>query len=267
LAQTLSEPLWQQWKRNATVLTRAGLLLGIGTLLLGLLLSPLLRIGPLSVLLAALGIVALFAAYWMPLALRARPLASRLLSAREIQDVSAAVPLTRAERIYVETLGELLGAAHVLGEPTARDLLPQLNELLENDRHLESQRLRAQAAIGIRTAPQLEAERADLARRAEAATDPVARQAMLQSLQLCDERLRSFRALEPHLVRIDAQRELISQTFASVQSALAGTQVQSLAPGAVIGEDLQQSVRQINQQTRAVEQAVQELMTLPPSAG
>jgi hypothetical protein len=266
LAQTLSEPLWQRWKQNVAILAQAALLVAGGSFLLGMMiLGPLLRADPRFTLFAVLAIPGFFTLYWGSVAMRVRPDPSRLLSADEVREASAAVPLSRAERSYVDTLTELLGAARVIGEPTARDLLPQLNELLENDRQLERQRQRAQTAMGIRSAAQLEAERADLARRTEATTDPIALQAMQQSLQLCEERLRSIHALEPHLVRIDAQRELISHAFAAVQSSLAGSLVSSTAPGAVIVEDLQHSVRQINQQTRAVEQAVQEVMTLPPA--
>jgi hypothetical protein len=214
-------------------------------------------------LLGALGVPVAFAVYWGSIAMRARPTALRPLSEAELRRAAASLPSNPSEQRYLGTLYELLSAAPALGQQPARDLLPQLNELLQNDRHLELQRERAQAAMGSRTPAELEAERADLARRTEAATDPVARQAMQQSLELCEERLRGIYALEPQLARIEAQRELISQTFASVQSALAGVQATSGAPAATGVERLGRTVLQINQQTRALEEAVQEVIALP----
>jgi hypothetical protein len=181
------------------------------------------------------------------------------LTKEELRSACWELVPTPAERAYLETLQRLADSAPILGDATARDLLPRLGELLENARQLDRQRERVRAAFGTEMAAELEAKCDDLARRCEAAADPVVRQALEQSRELCRERLQGLRALEGTLARVEAQQELVNQTFASVQATLARARV---APTGVGASDLQaigRSLTEIGRQTRAVEQAVREV--------
>jgi hypothetical protein len=67
------------------------------------------------------------------------------------------------------------------------------------------------------------------------------------------------RVLEVSLSRIEAQQELVNQTFASVQATLSRARV---APSGLGSPDLAAtfaSLAEIGRQTRAVEQAVSEV--------
>jgi len=171
------------------------------------------------------------------------------------------VALPRAERAYAEALVQL-AALESLDEPTARDILSQLNGLMSHHRQLETQRERIRAALGGNSAETLEAERAELRRRAEDANDPATKQALQESLRICEARLQQAKALEPALHRLDAQREVIVQTLASVQVSLTRLQAAPAAISAPDVEEITQTVAQISTQAQAVEQAVQEVMTL-----
>jgi hypothetical protein len=90
----------------------------------------------------------------------------------------------------------------------------------------------------------------------------VAREAIGQSLELLEERLKDAGALQPGLERVEAQQEVIEQTFGSVQAALSRMKV---APSRIDPPDIQElrrSVVQVRDQTRAVEQAVEEVLTV-----
>src|SRR5262249_4232261 len=131
-----------------------------------------------------------------------------------------------------------------------------------NYRRLEEYRERLAAASGSETVADLEAELADLGRRLGSAADPVAREALEQSSAMCAARLEHARALEPGFERVKAQQEVILQTLASAQASMARAR---MAPTPVSLPDmqrLQESVLGVNNQTRAVEEAVQEVMAL-----
>lgn len=170
--------------------------------------------------------------------------------------------LSRAERSYCEAASLLLESGRYFKEPEQREILEHLNKLLASTRHMEEQRSRIRKAMAGDTVAQLEAERAELERRAARAQDDVARQALYQSVEMCDARLNGARSLTPSLERLDAQEEVVLQTFASVQSSLARLEV---APAELAAPDtvqIRESIAEISRQTRSVEDAVQEVLLL-----
>ena len=89
-----------------------------------------------------------------------------------------------------------------------------------------------------------------------------ARRAIEQSIELLETRCQVAQTLQPSLERVEAQQEVILQTLASVQSSLARMKV---APAALTAPDIaviQSSISEVTGQTRAVEQAVQEVMSI-----
>lgn len=169
--------------------------------------------------------------------------------------------LSRLERTYCEALQVLANDRSALDERTGREILGQLNALIERSREIGARRASVIAALENGEDARIEAERADLAKRAGAASDPIARQALENSLQMCDARISNLGKLKPALERLEAQQEVILQTMASVQSSLARWQA---APSVSDLPDLgqiQQAVVQIDDETYAAEQAVQEVMT------
>ncbi len=170
--------------------------------------------------------------------------------------------LSEGEKAYCDAAVALMDAGNVLGEKAQRDVIKQLNGLLDNYRRLEEPARRAQAASGADSIDALEQELAGLMARRDAQLDAETRAMMDQSVELCRRRLEASRAVEPARQKVEAQQELILQTMASVQASLGRTGgVNINAPDLYLGE-LRQSVDQVNTQTRAVEEAVAEVVAL-----
>jgi hypothetical protein len=254
LARAIALHRWQPWRQAAT---------RMGTWLM-VLLALFLGMGPRAVhasgeVLIWLGLLAWVFAYYGRQLRNLRPSGPLSLTREELRAACWEIVPGPAERAYLETLHRLSEAAPALGEPTARELLPRLVELLDSARQLDRQRERVRSAFGTETAGDLEAKCADLERRRDAASDPIVRQAFHQSRELCRERLQGLRGLEIRMERIEAQQELVNQTFASVQAALARAPV---APAGLGNPDLRAiaaSLEEIGRQTRAVEQALHEV--------
>jgi hypothetical protein len=172
------------------------------------------------------------------------------------------VALTPAEQRYCEAVAALIDAGPMLGDVVQREILQQLNLSLEHFRKLALPLQQQQAASGGAAIAALEQERAQLEARRVAAEDGTARALLEQSAALCARRLEVARALEPAREKAEAQQELILQTLASVQASLASTVAAPAEPAAAEVEALQQSVAQMNQQARAVEEAVTEVLSL-----
>lgn len=179
-----------------------------------------------------------------------------------MQAVFSLVLRTRAEGIYRDILLLLADRDMPLDDQAARDILRQLNLLLENRFRLETQRRKVGSLLAATSLSQLEAERAELGRKAAQTQDAVAGETLQESVDLCERRLQHARALLPMLERLDAQQEVIHQALATVHSALVRLQAASLTLAAVSVSDITETVHRIDAQTRAVEQAVEEVMTL-----
>jgi hypothetical protein len=184
------------------------------------------------------------------------------VSLDQMRSVFSKLTLSRAERLYCDTLLLLAEGEQKASTVDGPGILSNLNSLLDSSRNLETQRERILAALGAASVETLEQERDNLVQQTVASDDPVVRADLQTSRALCDARLEDARALERSLKRIDAQQQVVFQTLASVQSSLMRRQL-SEAPLAVPEfTTLQQSVTEIGYQTRAVEQAVQEVVSL-----
>ena len=188
------------------------------------------------------------------------------ISVEELRAVFPLLSLTRAERAYCDTL-LLLAAMDVAKDTRAslRSTVGQLNNLLLQSRKLEDRRKSLLPVLGSNSVADLEKEYGDLGVRLDATVDAVARESLQQSLRMCSVRMENARAFEQGLVRLNAQQEAIVHTIASVHSALARMQIAPETETAVTAQDISHSVDDMTQQTYAVEQAVQEVMTLRSS--
>jgi hypothetical protein len=187
-----------------------------------------------------------------------------------LRELLSQVAHTRAERTYAETVLLLMERGMSKNAPREKEscsLLAQMNALMQAGRELEAQEKKLQSSAGGDQVAALQTEREELERRRDAATDPVARQALAQSLELCAARLDSARRLGPVRERVQAQQEVVAQTLLTLQGALVhrdavpegGDASLSLPP---VAARVQEVITQINNQTRAVEEAVQEVMAL-----
>jgi hypothetical protein len=171
---------------------------------------------------------------------------------------------TRAERLYGEII-MLLASDTMLRRDVRlrREMLNECNTLLSDHFRLETQRKRVRRLLAEgKTVTEVETEHAALSLRAAAEMDPIARRSLDESVELCEERLESVRALTPLLSRLDAHDEVVCQALSLAQATLTRAEAAALAltPPDVSG--LRQTVRRVNSQTRAVEEAVAEITGL-----
>ena len=183
----------------------------------------------------------------------------RSVSAEEVQAVVPLLKLSSFERTYANTLLWLVSREHYADENTLRATLHDLNGLLANGRHMEQQRQQIEEAMKNDSVVDLEAQQANLTLHLAREEDPVVRHALSQSLALCDTRLQNARSLEISLKRLDAQKEVIQQTFGLVQSSLTHSHISPVQPNVPHVAHIQQSVSDM---ATSVEKSVQEMLTL-----
>jgi hypothetical protein len=190
----------------------------------------------------------------------------RTVAPEELRNLLPALELNVVERAYCDAILEV--SEHpALDRQNAQEIADQLNELLTNSVELDGQRALLIRALGnIRATAELERERELLEHKLTGTLDPVAREALQQSLHLCENRLYNRRSLDPLLQRLDAQQEMIRQSLMNVGESLARLRV---APHTVHNPDIdaiKRSVVDINRQANSVEEAVQEVLALRSSS-
>ena len=179
----------------------------------------------------------------------------------EMNTLFPLLKLTPVERAYCDALLGLAGLDGYVDAETARGMLRQWNELLASDRELAARRAEVKDALAVSSAAGLSSHEDELHRQAKQTTDPQTREALAHSIQMCAARIENAQNFDMTLGRLDAQREAILQSFASLHSSLIRIRLapQNAAPD--VGS-LQQSLTELNTQTRSVELAVQEVMAL-----
>jgi hypothetical protein len=176
--------------------------------------------------------------------------------------------LTPVEKRYGDLLVLLARDPCPLDETEQNRLLEQINGLLEDHRTLSARRQEILHGNSAAEIPQWEEERQRLEREAASATDPVVRAVKAQSAQMLAERIEDTNAVLQITARMEAQEEAIYQTMGALHSSLtrlslAPTRMNMSAPD-VTG--LRDTIDRTRRQTQAVEQAVQEVLTLRADA-
>ncbi len=182
---------------------------------------------------------------------------------QEMKAVFPLLSLNRAERLYCDALLLLSRiSASETNEPIFRDMLKQLGELLNNYRQLEIKRQSLLPVLGLHSIVDLEREFGELGQRLDTIKDSFSRSAMQQSLEMCATRLESAKQIQQNLERLQTQQEAVLQTLASGLSAIARLQIAPNVQVAATAEELAQTVVRMHEQNYAIEQAVEEVMTL-----
>jgi hypothetical protein len=218
--------------------------------------------GPGLTVLALLGLQALAVGLLVRGFQKSKRESTQQVSADLMRNAGELIELIPAEITYCAGVAALIEAGPALSEPARGEILRQLNELLSSYRKLDGPIRQYLAAGGNQPIEKLEQELAELVRRRDLQSDATARATMDQSAQLCAQRLMDARGLAPAREQAQAQQELILQALASVHASLSRLAVAD-SVGAQVGvEELQRTISQVNRQTRAVEEAVNEVVSL-----
>ena len=217
--------------------------------------------GPMVIAGPALGGLTYWLSWWVNKRQRADEL-DRSMTGEEVRAAGLIIHATPSETSYFESIALLLEIGAQLDAQTGKDIVSELNVLIAQACQLQAHRDNLRAAISADSADALVAQREDLRTKLSRTTDEAARRAIEQSIELLETRCQVAQTLQPSLERVEAQQEVIRQTLASVQSSLARMKV---APDALTAPDIaviQSSISEVTGQTRAVEQAVQEVMSI-----
>ena len=217
--------------------------------------------GPLVIAGPALGGLTYWLSWWVNKQQRVDAL-DKSMTSEEVRAACPVIDATPSETSYFESIALILEIGAQLDAQTGKDILSELNVLTAQARQLQAHRDNLRAVINAESADALVAQREDLRTKLSRTTDEAARRAIKQSIELLETRCQVAQTLQPSLERVEAQQEVIRQTLASVQSSLARMKV---APDALTAPDIaviQSSISEVTGQTRAVEQAVQEVMSI-----
>jgi hypothetical protein len=178
-----------------------------------------------------------------------------------LQALRPLLTLTPLESEYLDAVGAVLQVNSPLGASTARGLMESLNELLEAGRRLEREQETLSSAIAGQSLTQIQAERDALQQKLSVTGDAMARETLTESLALCERRLKRAGELNPLRERVEAQLGGIAQTMRSVQGSVAALRI---APGGADLTEFQENARGLVQRTRAIEEAMLEVMRIGP---
>ncbi len=184
------------------------------------------------------------------------------MSSEEVRAACSVINPTPSEASYLESIALLVEMQSKLDAQTGEEILAELNTMMAQCHQLDAHQKDLRAAINAESVEALIAKREEFRARLLHTSDADARIAIEQSVELIDSRCQVAQNPQPGLERVEAHQEVIRQTLASVQSSLARMKV---APAALAAPDLaliQDSISEITGQTRAVEDAVQEVMAL-----
>ena len=186
------------------------------------------------------------------------------LSRPILETVFNAVVPVGPQAIYARSVISLMELAEKgrMTEEQARDVLTQLNALMASDRELIGQLNGIEAVAHSHEEDRLHTEKVEIEQRLVAARDAVAREALERSRELVETRLANHTSLALLQERVLAQRESVEQTLGSLESALTRLKVIGDGGDSLSLARLQETVAAFNRESRAVEQAVQEVAGL-----
>jgi hypothetical protein len=181
----------------------------------------------------------------------------RQLTAHELAKLLPALKLTEAQRAYAETILALERAPSMPAEER-KEIQRHLNDLLDEDARLASHL----EWLGTDSSENLSAERHQLQARHDAATDPVAKAAFLQSIEMVESRIKASKAQIAAKERAEAQRSMVQQAVLSVRDSVSRMSGHSPEAPSLNLDKLRQTVATVHTQAAAVESAVEEVRAI-----
>lgn len=182
----------------------------------------------------------------------------RQITLAELEALIPALNLSPVQRTYVEALVALQKLS--LPASTHNELVSQLNELLDEEARLLQVRERASEGIIAESLPDQVDE---IERRLGDTTDPVAREALVKSLEIARNRMAASRDIPVLVQRIDAQVMMIGQSVGSMRDTLTRL---SMAPEPDANQldlsPIRDAVQQAQVHASALESAVNEVQGL-----
>lgn len=240
------------WFKNNWFGMLSGGIFGVAAMTLAIRLKPLLGKPWTALFLLgglAIGVLIMFRGAWTK---------RKSMVKEELEMLIESRYLTAIQKAYAEALVAIIELN--LPADTQTDLVNQLNDLLEEEARLLAVRERGS---GLATPTSVVEERDSLRKRLSATEDPISREALSRSLEICEGRLAAVTDIPRVVERVDAQLELIAQSIRGMRDTLHRLQT---APGTRLPElnldSLRETVSHTQVHGKALEAAVDEVHQL-----
>ncbi len=188
------------------------------------------------------------------------PSLENALTREELRCVVPLLTLTRCERAYCDNL--VLISSLNTDQSTVTDALQHMQRLLDADRLLEERRRALMPILGSNHLSGIQAEIDQKASLLQSTSSTIAMQACQQSLTLLYKRKENAEALQQNLDQIKTQQETLLQTMQTMGSTLARLHLAPLGTDNPAVQEVTDTIEEMNRYTTAVEQAVQEVLSM-----
>lgn len=164
---------------------------------------------------------------------------------------------TEAQYAYLQLLREMI-AIDGVEYSRWRYLMDMANRLLECALRLEENRRH----LGSPNLAELTQSQARLQAKIQQTDDPIAQAALQDSLQILNNRIKARQRANTYLLRLEALQELILQMFSSMRESVLKLKWLSAEPAEMDADTLYARLSEVQNETRAIEQALQELQEM-----
>lgn len=180
------------------------------------------------------------------------------ITAEELEALLPGLDLTEIQREYCTCFLHLVRSKSV-GDDHRREILSQLNQLLDEYERLKEQRvLLSERAGAFEQLEKLKGEIAQMTSRMNATGDPDARDTFAKSIEIAEGRMDRLTKSAPMVERVDAQIALVNQTMGAFTEVLARLK-QSDRDGAPELSTLRARIAEVASHSSALESAFDEL--------
>lgn len=168
---------------------------------------------------------------------------------------------TPTENAYVQAVISAVSGSEY-GDSATLDIVRQMNDLLTSFYELEVCRKMLVAAKGDQDSKTLRYEMNNVERRIERSPDQVLLNSLRQASEIYESQISDVEATETAIERVETQQLVVKQTLSSVKSTIGRAQAAMMPLKSPDLEFIRATVNDVKNQTRAVEQAVQEVVML-----
>lgn len=165
--------------------------------------------------------------------------------------------MTEAQYAYLQLVVEMIETGGVKNSQW-QYLMDMANRLLECALQLEDY----QQQLDSPKLTALTESQARLQTKIQQTEDPIARRALEDSLQILNNRIKNRQRASTYLLRLEALRELILQMFGSMRESVLKLKALSAESAEVDADTLYARLSEVQNETRAIEQALQELQEM-----
>lgn len=206
----------------------------------------------------ALLIMSALCAGWIGLAVWLYKKNQGIVIEEELETLRPALDLDENQSLYYDCILAVLNSK-LLNDSQKISWLTSLSQALENAMQLDRISKELLQASGGKRFEELNAEQNRIQTLVESSTDPIAKDAYMQSLQMVKERVSKAESLAVQAERTEAHLELTRHTFIRTRETLKGLTLQNQNSVQVDLEPLRVNLSKVESESSTILKAIEEL--------